>query len=188
MSRQFSDYTGQFFWDFKKMDNVNYNFKILEALYLAKKQNNSPLFNKPIIVVAMAIIECSLYDFLCRIHGRVSDSLPNIDAATLAYLENSNQTDELRKIIPIIECQNLLRVPAGDNIYGDLEHLRVVRNRIHIQNRFNSLVADESDIFTDINLHKVERCIERVCGVLCNVYPRWSKMPLPMKDFPRPWI
>ena len=28
----------QFFWDFKRMDNVNYNFKIVELLYAEKKK------------------------------------------------------------------------------------------------------------------------------------------------------
>ena len=61
MPRPFSDFTNQFFWDFKRMDNVNYNFEIIETLYTAKKATgNDGRFNKPIVVLIMGIIECVL--------------------------------------------------------------------------------------------------------------------------------
>lgn len=189
MPCQFSEYTGQFFWSFKRMDNVNYNFQIIETLYLAKKKNdNDLLFNKPIIILIMAIIECMLYDFIIRIHTYKNDPFPNITQSIVSYLKKTSQTDQLKIIIPRIKSQNLLRASVGDSIYDDLECLRNVRNRIHIQNKYNILSEDEYDIFTESNLKKAEQCLERVCDVLCNVYPRWNRIPLSMNNFPRPWI
>lgn len=189
MPRQFSEFTKQFFWDFKKMDNVNYNFRIIENLYLAKKASHNPhYFNKPIIILIMAIIECSLYDFIRRINQYRNDSFPNITQSIVAHIRGANETDELKILIPRIKSQNLLRVPVGDTLYDDLEHLRQVRNRIHIQNKYNVLNKDEYAVFTDNDLAKSQECFKRVCEVLCNVYPRWQNQPIPMSDFPQPWL
>lgn len=188
MSRPFSDYTDQFFWSFKRMDNVNYNFNIIEILYKSKKQNNnSHYFNKPIILHIMAIIECMLYDFFDRARTFTQDPFPNIDTQTVDDLRAMKETDELKRLLPQFESKNILCISPGDTIYSDLEHLRIVRNRIHIQNRYNLIAPDEKNVFTENDLRLTEKCFEKVCEALCNVYPRWNKQPLPMEDFPRPW-
>ena len=69
MTRDFADYTNIFFWDFKRIDNVNYNYEIVEKFYKVKKENNnSKYFNKPIILLLASIIECILYDFVKRVN------------------------------------------------------------------------------------------------------------------------
>lgn len=189
MTRPFSDYTDQFFWNFKRMDNTNYNFKIIENLYASKKQSiNDQHFNKPIILHLMAIVECMLYDFFDRIRVFTNDPFPNITAETVSDIRSMKETDELKRLLPPFESRNVLQAPAGDTIYTDLEHLRIVRNRIHIQNRYNLLANNEVNVFTEDELALTERCFEKVCESLCNVYPRWNKKPLPMTDFPRPWL
>lgn len=189
MARPFSDYTDQFFWNFKRMDNANYNFKIIEVLYNAKKQSGGEkYFNKPIILHLMAIVECMLYDFFDRVRLFTNDPFPNIDAQVIADLRAMRETDELKRLLPPLENRNVLQAPTGDSIYTDLEHLRKVRNRIHIQNRYNLTPNDEINVFTDTELALTEKCFEKVCEALCNVYPRWNKNPLPMADFPRPWL
>jgi hypothetical protein len=189
MPRPFRDYTDQFFWNFKRMDNVNYNFEILTLLYTAKTQNNSDRhFNKPIILTIMAIIECMLYDFDQRIRGFSTDAFPNITSSIVTYFRAMKETDELKVLLPRIKSQNLLRIKTGDTLYDDLEHLRQVRNRIHIQNKYAVLQRDEVNVFTNAEVNLAETCLEKVCEVLCNVYPRWNKQPLPMADFPRPWL
>ncbi|MFZ4500538.1 MAG: hypothetical protein ACOYMZ_03560 [Minisyncoccia bacterium] len=189
MPRPFSDYTEQFFWSFKRMDNANYNFEIVEVLYKAKRENGGDRhFNKPIILHLMAIIECTLYDFFDRARQFTSDPFPNIAAQTVDDLRAMKETDELKRLLPEFEAKNVLAAPAGSTIYTDLEHLRIIRNRIHVQNRYNSLSADEINVFTDAKLRLAQECFEKVCEALCNVYPRWNKQPLPMADFPRPWL
>jgi len=189
MTRPFTEFSGQFFWDFKRMDNVNYNFAIIELLYKAKKINgNDTRFNKPIIILIMAIIECVLYDFLIRINQHRIDSLPNITETLVSFFRNSKETDELKIIIPQIKSQNLLKVNSSDTIYSDLEHLRKVRNRLHIQNKYAVLDRDEFMVFTDFELIRAQDCLEKIFSVLCNDHPRWGKPPIPMSEFPRPWI
>lgn len=187
----FSQFTGQFFWDFKCMDNVNYNFEIVEILYKAKKENNNDCrFNKPIIILLMAMIECMLYDFMIRIYTYTNDSFPNITPSIILYLRNKKLTDKLRVLIPRVQSQNLLCVPPSDPLYSDLEHLAKVRNRVHIQNinhLLDKLNKDEVYVFTDRELKRAERSFEKVCEVLCNTYPRWGNQPLSMTLFPRPW-
>ncbi len=188
MLKPFSEYTSQFFWDFKKMDNVNYNFEIVELLYRGKEQNNNDKhFNKPILIIIVAIIECMLYDFVVRIQTHRSDTIPNLASAIILFFRNAKETDELKILIPRLQQQNLLRAGPTDTLYADLEELRRLRNRVHIQNKFYLLDKDEYNVYTDEKLKLAEVVFERVCEVLCNVYPRWSKQPLPMSDFPRPW-
>ena len=189
MAKEFSEFTGQFFWNFKRMDNVNYNFEIIKKLYAAKKvKNNDPRFNKPLIILIMAIIECTLYDFIERIHQYSNDSFPNITDVIVSYFRGTKETDELKIIIQRIKSQNLLRVSSSDSIYEDLEHLRLLRNRVHIQNRYAIEPADEHKAFTSSELDLAQRCLEKVFDALCNVYPRWDHQPIPMNEFPRPWL
>jgi len=189
MSRLFSEFTGQFFWNFKRMDNVNYNFEILEVLYAAKRaSNNDPRFNKPITIIIMSIVECTLHDFISRINQHSSDSFPNITQTIIFYFRGFPETDELKFLIPRIQLKNLLRVPPTDSIYEDLEHLREIRNRVHIQNKYSAEPADEYRVFTETELVRAQQCLEKVYDALCNVYPRWQKQPIPISDFPRPWL
>lgn len=189
MPRPFSDYTAQFFWNFKRMDNVNYNFEVVEALYAAKRANgNNTRFNKPILITLVSMIECMLYDVICRVQQHRYDPFPNIAQPVIDYFRGSSNTDEFKKIIARVESQNLLQIPAGDTLYEDLERLRVARNRLHIQNRYDLLARDEVNVFTDGRLSTAERCFERVCEVLANTYPRSNPpVQIPMADFPRPW-
>lgn len=193
MTKSFKVFTDQFFWNFKRMDNVNYNFEILEKLYQAKSiLHGDEYFNKPIITQIVSIIECCLFDFTERIKGRVHDPLPNVDSSKESFFKKSKDTDEFRKIIARIESQNLLQIPKSDNLYKDLDYVRKVRNRIHIQNSRNELdynkYKDEFSVYTESALLKSQECFERVIDFLSNSSPRWGKPPIPMSEFPRPWL
>ncbi len=197
MSRPFEDYTDQFFWDFKRMDNVNYNFRLIETQYRAKKHfNDDEDFNKPIIILLVAIIECCLFDFLARVTQHRHDPLPNMSQDTILFLRESKEPDIFKTVLDRIKSQNLLRVKKGEALYDDLDFLRKVRNRIHIQNKHHELDVDKTNskykneyfVYIDDILLIAQNCFEKVINVLCNVYPRGNKSPLPMSDFPRPWL
>ena len=72
--------TGTFMWSFKKGDNIVFNLEIIWQLYEAKKKAGSSgqLYNKPIMLLYAAVIECVLDDFTWRVRGRVNDTLQNI--------------------------------------------------------------------------------------------------------------
>ncbi|MDP3763146.1 MAG: hypothetical protein Q8Q92_00590, partial [bacterium] len=116
------------------------------------------------------------------------DTFPNITKTIFSYFRSSSETDELKVLIPRIQSQNLLRVSTSDSVYTDLEHLRKVRNRVHIQNKYFMRPADEYQVFTDTELVRAQQCLEKVFDSLCNVYPRWQNQPISMTDFPRPWL
>ena len=82
---------------------------------------------------------------------------------------------------------NLLRVAENDSLYDELEHLRKVRNRMHIQNAQYQLDKDECNVYTDENLLITQNLLERICEVLCHVYPRPNRDFISMAHFPRPW-
>lgn len=191
MPRDFSEYTMQFFWDFKKMDNVNYNFQIVETLYDARRTSSKKdLFNKPITLILVSITECLLEDFVVRIRTHVSDVIPNLPQRIILSIKGL-QMDQFEHIIAQARKHNLLRVAVNDTIYDDLEYLRLARNRIHIQNTRDlgqRLDKDEILVFTDTTRERAEKIFERTCEILCNVHPRWGNVPIPMVDFPRPWI
>jgi len=188
MARSFPEFTGQFFWNFERRDNVNYNFTILCSLYEARQTSVVPShFNKPITIILVSMIECILYDLVDRIYGFRSDPFPNISDVEVAYIRSLDQTDELGKLIPRLKKPNLLRIQPNDPYYDSLELLRKTRNRIHIQNLHHEIPKDERSAFTDVELNMAQQCFEHTCEVLCNVYPRWGNTPIPMTDFPRPW-
>jgi len=189
MSKPFSDFTGVFFWDFKRMDNVNYNFKILELLYKTKKRDSSRLFNKPILVTLVSIIECALYDFVKRVDQHRGEVVPNLDKIAVIDSRRKTYTDQLETIIAYIKKHDLLRASEDENpdIYDILDFLRKIRNRLHIQNSQNFLDENEYKIWTEKNLHLGEKALERVCEVLCHVYPRPGSNFYSMSDFPRVW-
>lgn len=172
------------------MDNVNYNFEILCALYDAKRMaGNDAKFNKPIIVTIVSIIECMLFDFVDRIQGHVYDKVPNLEAATIADLKSKKGIDVLEKLITQAKKHNLLRVGAGrDKFYSDLDMLRKLRNRTHIQNMFWYPPPNEVHAFSATNLRIAERVFLLVIEAMCNAYPRWDRGPIPMVEFPKPWI
>lgn len=181
---KFENYTDIFFWNFKRMDNVNYNFRIVEHLCCAKKTSQILIFNKPIIVIIISIIECILYDFLRRINQHTQEIIPGLDL-------NDTKTkvlDELSPILSHVKKHNYLQEKVGENLYDSLDQLRVLRNRIHIQNRSNQLDKDEHKIWTQKNLKLAGHCLERICKVLCINYPRPNKNSISFSNFPRPWL
>ena len=53
-----------FIWDFKVGDNILYNFEILQNLYISRqKLQDKDIFNKPITITTVSIIEAILLDF-----------------------------------------------------------------------------------------------------------------------------
>lgn len=169
------------------MDNANYNFQILETICKVKKEkSNNPYFNKPLTVLLIAIIECVLYDFVRRVTEYRQEAIPNLDP-TAVDDTRSKTLDQLEPLIAHVKKNNLLRVSSGDSIYDDLDFLRKVRNRIHIQNYQQQLDRDEYKIWIDDNIKMAGRVLERICEVLCHVYPRPDREFVSIIDFPKPW-
>jgi hypothetical protein len=183
----FSEFADLFFWDFKRMDNVNYNFQILEMLSrLKKEKNNSPLFNKSIVLQLISIIECILYDLIRRIAEHSHERIPFLDPEAITHTK-SKTLDEFNAIISHIKKHNYLDVPKDGKLYVELESLRILRNRIHIQNHPKKLDKDECNIWTEANIVLAGRVLRDVVDVLISKYPRPGRTLVSISGFPNPW-
>ncbi len=183
--------TDTFIWTFKKGDNIVYNFDILWALYEAKKHytGNKMLYNKPITLILISIIECILDDFVRRIQNRASDPLPNITQEVIKDFKYKKQgqsyaVKKLEKFghyINIIEKHKIF----GDtqNFYKILHFLRDVRNKIHIQESS----VDENRVFTEKNLKFSEQALEIIIKYMVEKYPRCDG-EVRADDIPYPWL
>lgn len=168
------------------MDNTNYNFHIVETLCNHVASKNDTLFYKPIILLITAIIECILYDFAKRVTEHSQEKIPNIDNESI-FDTRSKNLDDLQPLLDHVKKNNLMRINDDDSLYDDLNTLRKMRNRIHIQNKWNSLDKDEYKIWTKQNVQFAGYLLERICEVLCHVYPRPNANFIPMSYFPKPW-
>jgi|SRR3989344_6524026 len=183
--------TGVFIWTFKKGDNIIYNFDILWSLYEAKKHysGKKSLYNKPIIIILISIIECILDDFVRRIQNRSTDLLPNFKEQVINDFKykKKGQSVEIKKLekfthyINIVEKHKIFG--SSDNFYKALDFLRDVRNKVHIQES----EADEYKIFTDHNLKLSEQVLERIIKYMIEKYPRWDKQET-AQGIPYPWV
>lgn len=185
--------TATFIWEFKKGDNIVYNFDILEELYRGRSLSKNPdLFIKPIVITIASIVECILDDFVNRIQQRVSDPLPNITPAVIADFKykKKGQTLEIKKLekfnhyIDIARKHNIFNRPGA--FYKILDLLREVRNRVHIQNKSNSLEKDEVNVYTKKTLEFAERVLEIIIIEMMVKYPR-SVPEISPAEFPFPW-
>lgn len=179
---KFEDYTQVFFWDFKRMDNVNYNWKILIELFALRKGNNS-LLNKAIIVITISIIECIIYDFICRIKEHTRERIPNLNDKKIYDTKTKEIGDKFGKLISHAKKHNYLQ---DETIYDKLDKLRKIRNRVHIQDMNGELNRDEEYIWTDANVKMAGKTLKLICKIFCEEHPRIAN-PKNMDDFPELW-
>ena len=183
----FSEYSKVFFWNFKRMDNVNYNFKIIEYLISSSTQN--PLLIKPIIILLVSIIECILYDFLCRVQEHKQEKISNISEEDIQKIKDSQLPNKLGNFCEICKKYEFI----GDkqqSIYDKICSFSNIRNRIHIQNSKRDHPLDEEDLW-DLNLLKsCGSLFKEICIYMCNNYSRPEHISgeIPKEiDFPEPW-
>src|ERR1017187_4882079 len=57
-----------FIWSYRVGDNICYNLRILFTLYDDQQNSaNAQVYNKPIIIFVVSIIECLMYDLVTRL-------------------------------------------------------------------------------------------------------------------------
>ena len=74
--------------------------------------------------------------------------------------------------------------PAGDAFYSDLDTLRILRNRVHIQNAKRDLPLSERDAFTEARKVDAERAVEKTLKVMARKYARDHDF---VEAFELPW-
>lgn len=147
-----------FIGDFKTGDNINYNLKILNQFYELNKnlgEDERILLLKPIILIIVSIIEAVLHDFYFRIRKHTNEGVPNLGSLIIDYIRGKN-FDQLSYYIESVKKHNIFNFQKID-FYEKLDQLRKLRNRIHIQNKYNYEPIDEERAFTNSEKILAER-------------------------------
>lgn len=118
----FTIHTSKFFWDFKRMDNAEYNFIIVENLiqaslsYDSTEEDQQRYFFKPIIIIMTSIIECTIYDFLLKIQLHHYEKIPNLSQKDIDSIKNIDIPHKLASFNEICKKYEFLRT-MNANIY-----------------------------------------------------------------------
>lgn len=178
--------TGTFMWSFKKGDNIVYNLEIIWQLYDAKQTAGTfgQLYNKPIMLLYAAIVECVLDDFTWRVRGRVNDTLQNISNKQIHDFKTKKR-DKLDHYIAAAQKHNLF--DQNNAFYDEMRFMKDARNRFHIQNSIGRLHQDEERIYTNFNLKRVERVYETSIKKMIEKFYRWDSPKVSPEDLPLPW-
>lgn len=179
---------GNFFCIFKTGDNIQSNLATLRFLYevykSASDEDKSKLL-KPIIIIKITIIEAILHDFHLRIRANRNEGVVGMSQDELDYIRNK-QIDEFKKYIDSAKKHDFFN-EANSNMYDKLDELRVVRNRIHIQNAKFLEPRDDSAVFTLAAKRSAERCLERVVKTVSQNHARPSYLADYVGDLVFPW-
>ena len=164
-------------------DNVVFNLKTLSLLHQMQVENPSQakLLRKPIIIASVA--EAVLHDLFLRINHHTVEGVPNIDDDTLDDLR-TKVVDKFANYISISKSKELLG--GEDSIYDELDELRKLRNRVHIQNPKEHFEEKEYNAFTKERQVKAEKTLEKLLRIMESNYNR----PLAhqyVDDFILPW-
>jgi preprotein translocase subunit SecA len=181
-------YSEVFFWSFTRKNNVNYNFEVVQALFFASKnQKDKKLFYKPIYILLMSIIECTLYDFLRRIREHRSENIVKLNKSDVKIIKDKKLENKLMKMVNICEKHQLLGMDS--QIYFDLKTLADLRNRVHIQNEKLKDPQDEKKLWTLKLVGTAGELFKYLYRYIGVNYPRPERFhSSPNFDvFPAPW-
>ncbi len=179
-----------FIWDFKLGNNIKFNFEVLSALYSAREVSIDKLiFNKPITIIIVSILEAVFIDFLARLDkatrhlpaGLPEDKVSKIKKELQKQKKPKKGSNYLRlrmyklsDIIDILKKYELFGLSV-DPIYTQLQEFADMRNRVHIENYHGTLEAEEARVFTVSRLDSLEIALEKLWDIMYIDYKRpWS--------------
>ena len=171
--------SSDFISNFKAGDNINYNLAILRVLYKIHEEEsveNQRYLRKPITITLVSIAEAMLRDFIERIQSGRRENIDDLPQAVLADI----RIKKLDKLDHYIACAKKHGLFGGDiTFYDQLDELRKLRNKVHIQGRGGHLEADERKAFSLARMRSAERALEYISKYLAVNYPR----PAPTRGY-----
>lgn len=180
--------SSRFIAKFKIGDNVHYNLQVLAQLYRhfgGDSADDRKLLCKPITILLVSIIEAFLYDIHFRGGHFTTEGIVNAARSWLEWLRSKN-VDDFGNLNGSARKYNLL-AGIGGEIYDNLDELRKLRNRIHIQNSKGELEADDAAAFTLARMTAAEKALEKVAKYFAAKYPRPERVQGYVADFEFPW-
>ena len=181
----------KFIWFFKVGDNIVYNLRILSLLYTKKEEDSGHqyLYNKPIIIFIVSVIEAIFFDLMFRLSQSTNEFPKHIPISTREEIKKHIEKEKVAQkrpdgkpyrriknyqmgiLVNFLKKYELL----GDGkckIYEDLEVATFLRNRIHIFNYKNNFEADEHRVFSEERLQDVEKVLEDIIKIMSSLYKR----------------
>jgi hypothetical protein len=177
-----------FIGNFKLGDNINHNLRILAYLYERQADPddlNSCLLRKPAIILIGSICEAILYDLHLRMRTYTTEGVRGIATSVLDYVRGK-KIDKFETYIASAKKHKLLGSPNED-IYENLDQLRKLRNRVHIQNEKNHFEQNDSQAFSHDRQIAAERTLETLAKTMSSKYSRHSSVKGYVADFQFPW-
>ncbi|WP_421928642.1 hypothetical protein [Neoaquamicrobium sediminum] len=173
-----------FIGDYKLGDNIAYNLEILGALYALRagaSEERKEALRKPIIILNVSIIDAVLYDFYDKVRTLKREGVANLPAA-LAALWQRMTVEKLAVSIDQARKHDLFAEPPA--FYDQLDQLRRLRNRVHIQNEKRDFEPDDRVAFSEARLIQSEQAVEKVIVKMARDHPRNHDYVV---DFVIPW-
>ncbi len=178
---------GNFFCRFKTGDNIIYNLSVLEKLYNCSShmRQGKELTVKPIVIIIASIIEAILHDFHLRIRANVHEGISGLVDEVLIYVRNK-EIDKFEKYIKSAKKHNFFKL-TDMSFYDDLDDLRKIRNRVHIQNLSRDLPENEFELFDLTVKEKAEKILEKVVKTTSTEYARPDNLANQVGELNFPW-
>jgi hypothetical protein len=177
-----------FIGDFKLGDNINHNLSILKYIYARQadpRDSESWLLRKPAIVTIGSICEAILHDLHMRMNVFTREGVAGIASSVLSHVRGK-KIDKFEKYIASARKHSLLG-HSSDSIYDDLEELRKLRNRVHIQNEKGHFEPNEGQAFSSSRQASAEMALERLMKVVAKNHPRPTHASGHVQNFMLPW-
>lgn len=176
-------FSSSFMCDFPTSDNVHYNLIDLAELYRIKRtrvhMSHSGSIIKPKIMIISSCIEAILYDFF----QKASRDKRSIARASTVDLKKFVKA---KTFYSLIESLKDLDSIFTESLIEDLDEVRLIRNRIHLQRRPNMPYVKDRRVFTEQQLSLSERSLESLLITVTENFSRNLKKSY-TKSYQLPW-
>ncbi|MCK0070858.1 hypothetical protein [Kordiimonas laminariae] len=158
---------------FKIGDNIQYNLDALELLYDLYNDVDKQLYLRKLIIVQIgSLLDAVLYDFFFRAVNHTIEGIDNVPQDLIDEIQdNPRRADKLDKYIRFSQDHGVFD-GLGPDIYDEMNELRKLRNRIHIQNERRDFEADDSEAFSERRKELAERVLSGVMQTLSDNHAR----------------
>ncbi|HLW01266.1 MAG TPA: hypothetical protein VKT82_21605 [Ktedonobacterales bacterium] len=196
--QQISAMMSRFIWNYSVGDNIAYNFKVLFALYEDKSRSAvKNIYNKPLIILIVSIIECLMYDFVVRLEQATNQWPQSIPPSKRELIKARLSSEKVKKQVEYLDQQMTIQTvrnysmdqliklfkefelfgPKDHEIYPRFVDATRLRNRVHIFNWFNNFERKERDTYSEQRLEGVEQLLDGLLEYMSETYYRPDSQP-----------
>jgi hypothetical protein len=134
----------------------------------------------------VSIIEAVLHDFHIRIRTFTWEGVINLPPSISEYVQSLRRIDEMAKYVASAKKHDFFDA-ADQRFYDQLDELRRIRNRVHIQNLRGDFEPNDYTAFNERRKVLAEKVLEKTMKVMIKKYPREQRLQGHVADFICPW-